>query len=214
MEAHAQAVADTVEDGPLVGHAAGSVVGAGGRILKGQSPTATTWHRLGQVNHASIGLDVRVLDSPERVQHEAGHMLHCIHTYRTQLELLPRLAFALGDDLGPDRSTLLVGYERSPEGSWQVHVLQHRGLRNRTPTERSSKVAVRLCQRLMSPAFQKEIDTAERARVLRLQFAVLHGELGLHEPGELPVRRLQHINTRKRAVMAALRAIDLTQTLM
>jgi hypothetical protein len=114
------------------------------------------------------GLPVRRLLSLKELQEEGGLMRHCIASHYSSLYSSRNMAFAIGIDNTPDRSTLKVVYSANRDGSWRVIMLDHRAWQNISPSQKCNEAAKELTQLLSSEIFRSYLN---RWDVYRSEFA-------------------------------------------
>jgi len=139
------------------------------RFLPEGAATAEPWYKLPDLN--TLDLDdlpcIRPLNSAQTLQQEAMAMQHCIATYRADLTLRQRVAFAIGEDGARDRSTVMLDYVQTSSGGWRFEMVQHHSARNR-PTSLACRVSVvHLMDELNSERLRPHVDALEQARVQR-----------------------------------------------
>lgn len=137
------------------------------RYLGRHAFSAGPWYELPDLNTLEGLPQIRALNSAPALQHEGTTMQHCIATYSADLCLRPRVAFAIGEDRTPDRSTVMLDYIRASGGGWHFTIVQHHAFRNR-PTSLACRMAVaHLIDELGGERLRSHIDALEQARVQR-----------------------------------------------
>jgi hypothetical protein len=127
---------------------------------------SSKWHEV--LCSATVdGVYVRALNTSNALSAEGVLMHHCIYTYRERLQREQLLAFAIGDDRTPDRSTVLLRYQLGLASQWRVSIVAQHAAFNHAPSPLSHTVAKRLCEELSSERYFDAVTKANMDRVRR-----------------------------------------------